>query len=183
MNKAKLYVGFILISSLLLSSFPSTVNACSCGIQSVEREMERSDAVFSGMVVNVREARRPGGILGREDLFQVSKEVHLQVKDTWKGVKEGHVIIRTGLWDGDCGIDFKVGTKYMVYATNSTMYGAKEALESTICNRTTELSNAKEDLEILGEGQPPSNRLYQVFGTYLIIGIVLILIIKTRKKV
>ena len=42
----------------------------------------------------------------------------------------------------------------MVYANESTMYGAK-ALVSTICDRTNELSVLQEDLTILGEGQPP----------------------------
>lgn len=42
----------------------------------------------------------------------------------------------------------------MVYANESTMYGAK-SLVSTIGNRTDVLSSAQKDLEVLGEGQPP----------------------------
>ena len=42
----------------------------------------------------------------------------------------------------------------MVYANESTMYGAK-SLVSTMGNRTDVLSSAQKDLEVLGEGQPP----------------------------
>ena len=80
----------------------------------------------------------------------------------------------------------------MVYANESTMYGAK-ALVSTICDRTNELSVLQEDLKILGEGQPPiedvdltdkheGNQLYIWVAIIIAVGILLIFIFKKRKN-
>ena len=49
---------FIFIIILFIGSFPSITSACSCAeLPSVEEEFERSQAVFSGKVVDVREKR------------------------------------------------------------------------------------------------------------------------------
>ena len=80
----------------------------------------------------------------------------------------------------------------MVYANESTMYGAK-SLVSTICDRTNELSVLQEDLTILGEGQPPiedvdltgkheGNQYYIWVAIVIAIGILLIFIFKKTKK-
>ncbi|KEF39645.1 hypothetical protein M670_00666 [Schinkia azotoformans MEV2011] len=72
----------------------------------------------------------------------------------------------------------------MVYAHESTMYGAK-SLVTIICDRTNELSALQGDLEILGEGQSPieevnlsgkhdGNQFYIWVALALAIGVVLI---------
>lgn len=160
-------------------------SACKCAeLPSVEEEFERSQAVFSGKVVDIREKRSLKGNITKSVLFEVSK--------TWKGVKQSQIIITTGQGGGDCGFDFKEGQDYLVYANESTMYGAK-SLVSVICNRTNELRSSQEDLKILGVGQPPieevdltsmheENQLYIGVVVIVAIAVVLIFILIRRKK-
>jgi len=176
---------FTFIIILFIISFPSNTSACSCAeLPSVEEEFERSQAVFSGKVVDIREKRSIKGYITKSVLFEVT--------DTWKGVKQSQIIITTGQGGGDCGFDFKEGQEYLVYANESTMYGAK-ALVSTLCNRTNEWSVLQEDLKILGEGQPPiedvdltgkheGNQLYIWVAIVIAIGILLISIFRRRKQ-
>lgn len=79
----------------------------------------------------------------------------------------------------------KRGEDYLVYANPSSMYGNKEQLVTIICDRTTVLAQAEEDLAILGEGKIPLkqvdltkefNRLS--LGTWVsVLGIVLIVVL------
>lgn len=181
---------FALCSSFLflMVSFPSTSSACSCAEQqSVEEEFKQSKAVFSGEVLEVKENRSTNGSMSNSVLFEVSK--------TWKGVDETQIIITTGVGGGDCGIEFNKGEEYLVYATESTMYG-ENTLVSTICDRTGELQSLQDDLTFLSEGKVPSqkvdladelegnpNYLYLIVGA-TIIGVVLIVvfIVQKRKK-
>ena len=175
----------VFISIILLGSFPLITSACSCAeLPSVEEEFERSQAVFSGKVVDVREKRSIKGYQTKSVLFKVT--------NTWKGVKQSQIIITTGQGGGDCGFNFKEGQEYLVYVNKSTMYGGK-TLVSTICDRTNELSVLQEDLKILGEGQPPiedidltgkhkENQYYIWGAAVIVIGILLILIFRRRKK-
>lgn len=185
MKKVMPILAFILISILLIGSFPSISSACSCAeLPSIEEELERSQAVFSGKVVKVRENRSLKGYITKSVLFEVSK--------IWKGVEQSQIIITTGQGGGDCGFDFKEGQEYLIYANESTMYGAK-SLVSVICDRTNELDSSQEDLAILGEGQPPveevdltdkhaGNQFYIWGAVVVAIGIVLIFVLKRRKN-
>ncbi|WP_449623092.1 hypothetical protein [Robertmurraya sp. Marseille-Q9965] len=170
----------------LMVSFPSTSSACSCAEQqSVEEEFKQSKAVFRGKVLEVKENRSINGSMSNSVLFEVSK--------TWKGVDETQIIITTGVSDGDCGIEFRKGEEYLVYATESTMYG-ENTLVSTICDRTGELQTLRDDLTILGEGKVPSQKvdltnelegnpiyLYLIVGA-TIIGVVLIVVFFVQKR-
>lgn len=186
MKKVIPIIAFISMSILLISSFPSITSACSCAeLPSVEEEFERSQAVFSGRVVDVREKRSLQGYMTKSVLFEVT--------NTWKGVKQSQMIITTGQGGGDCGFDFKEGQDYLVYSNESTMYGAK-SLVSIICDRTNKMSSLQEDLKILGEGQPPieevdltgkhkGNQLFIWVAVALIIGVILIFISKRVFKI
>ena len=185
MKKVMPILAFVFISILLLGSFPTITSACSCAeLPSVEEEFERSQAVFSGKVIDVKEKRSIKGYQTKSVLFEVT--------NTWKGVKQSQILITTGQGGGDCGFDFKKGQEYLVYANESTMYGAK-SLASTICDRTNELSVLQEDLTILGEGQQPiedvdltdkheGNQFYMWGAVIIAISIVFIFIFKRRKK-
>ena len=186
MKKAILFIACIFIGILLLGSFPSITSACSCvELPSAEEEFDRSKAVFSGKVVDIREKRSQNGYSPKSVLFDVT--------NTWKGVDQSQIIITTGQGGGDCGFDFKLGQEYLIYANESTMYGEK-LLVSIICSRTNELSSSEEDLTILGEGQPPIDKVdltgkhegkhFYIWGTVVIaIGIVITLRLQRRKKV
>jgi len=114
---------------------------------SVDKGFSRSQAVFSGEVIEIKDNN---GLLGGH-----GKTVLFNVKETWKGINETEVTIATGSNDGGCGIAFVVGEEYLVYARLSEMYG-DESLTSIICDPTTALGNATEDIAILGQGQVPT---------------------------
>jgi hypothetical protein len=185
LKKAILFLPFVFIGILLIGSFPSSTSACSCAESpSVEEELERSKAVFSGKVVDIKEKRSLNGYTSKSVLFDVT--------NTWKGARQSQMIITTGQGSGDCGVDFKEGEEYLVYANESTMYGA-ESLVSIICDRTNELSSSQGDLVILGEGQPPIEevdltgkhegiRIYIWVMLVVAIGIVAIFLLIRRKR-
>lgn len=185
MKKATPILVYIFIGMLIIGSFPSVTKACSCAEPpSVESELERSKAVFSGKVLDIREKRSLNGYTMKSVLFEVI--------NTWKGIRQSQMIITTGQGGGDCGFDFKEGKEYLVYAKKSSMYGTK-SLVSIICDRTNELSSSKEDLAILGEGQPPieevdltgkhgGNQFYIWVTVVVAVGAVLILVRMKRKK-
>ncbi|MCJ7840016.1 hypothetical protein MUB24_03640 [Lederbergia sp. NSJ-179] len=149
MRKLMLFMILFAFFNILFIQFsPAPVQACSCAeLPGVEEEFDRSKAVFSGKVLEVREKTDSSGYMYKSILFQVIK--------TWKGIKESQVIITTGIGGGDCGIDFKEGQEYLVYADETDTYEAK-TLSTVICDRTNKIHSSQEDLEILGEGQPPT---------------------------
>ena len=68
------------------------------------------------------------------------------------------------------------------------MYGDKAELVTVICDRTTELSAAQEDLAVLGEGKEPTEQVdlevaesKSMFGIIAAVGIVLLSIIRLEK--
>ncbi|GIN72096.1 hypothetical protein J14TS2_25710 [Bacillus sp. J14TS2] len=154
MKKLNLFLlMFVLFSALFVYGLPIPVQACSCAeLPEVEEGLEQSKAVFSGEVLNIKEKVNRSGYR--------YKSVLLQVNNTWKGVKESQVIISTGLGGGDCGFDFAKGREYLGYAykSDTDLYGA-DTLSTNICDRTNTIHAAQEDLEILGEGESPTDKI------------------------
>ncbi|RIW34649.1 hypothetical protein D3H55_09035 [Bacillus salacetis] len=143
----------VLVSSIFIcfTINPNPANACSC-IEplSVEDELARSEAVFSGKAVKVTD---------KEAGFRKSglKRIIFEVHETWKGASDSQILITTGSGGGDCGIEFREGEDYLVYARQSDMYGGSGDLVTIMCDRTAKLTEAVEDMELLGEGSPPEN--------------------------
>ena len=185
LKKAMTILVFIFSGIFIISSFPSITSACSCAeLPSVEEEFERSKAVFSGKVIDIKDKRSLKGYRSKSVLFEVT--------NTWKGVEQSQIIITTGQGGGDCGYNFIKGEEYLVYAGESIMYGTN-SLVSTMCDRTDVLSSSQEDLEVLGEGKPPieevnlsskhnRNQIYIWATVAVAIGIVVFFILKSRRK-
>lgn len=84
--------------------------------------------------------------------------VEFQVERWWKGEATSEIFLVTGNTrnsDGTgsssgCDYSFKEGESYLVYA-----YGKEDELRTSSCARTKLLTNAEEDLRILGEGKEP----------------------------
>jgi hypothetical protein len=122
----------------------STTFACSCMKPGgVKEELSRSDQVFSGKVLEIKNEKSSDGFTKKVVLFKVNQ--------TWKGKKVSKIKITTGQGGGDCGYRFQKNHDYLVYANKSDMYGKKE-LVAVICSRTNDLASAKGDLAILGKG-------------------------------
>ncbi len=152
----KRLIAFILMACLgfgiMVLSSPSAVYACSCAQPlSVSAQFERSEAVFVGEVLEVQEKRSMGGRVTKAALFEVDR--------IWKGGTQSQIIIHTGSGGGDCGIYFEPGQDYLVYAQHSKMYEGEELLTSIICDRTSEVAAAQEDLMLLGGGNAPTEQV------------------------
>jgi len=184
LNRVVRYLLSIFICILIIVPLPSITSACSCAkLPTVEDGFQHSKAVFSGKVIDIKDKKTIQGYMSKSVLFEVS--------NTWKGVEQSQIMITTGQGGGDCGFDFKEGKEYLVYANDSTMYGA-ESLVSIICDRTNELNSSKEDLGILGQGKPPIekvdlsgkqnvNPIYIWVLVFIVIGIFLTWIIRKKQ--
>ncbi len=135
------YVIFAVIAgSLLLINNKDSAFACSCAppLTPLE-ELDRSAAVFSGKVANIK-----------EDSSRSAYEVRFFVERSWKGDFADRdfapsVTVFTALDSAACGYAFEEDEKYLVYA-----YRSGESLDTNICSRTQPLGNAQEDLNALG---------------------------------
>jgi len=129
----------IIITTFLFAFFTvlsaSSVLACSCvpqGSQSIETQVKEaytnSTAVFVGEVVEVIE---------KPDVYIT--EVKFKDVKSWKNEFKDAVVIKTGRGGGDCGYEFEVGKKYLVYAD-----GDKNKLRTNICTRTSAFESNKD---------------------------------------
>lgn len=143
---------FVFVACLAVGIFLITVGssvsyACKCvELPSIEEEFEQSDAVFSGKVIAIKEGKENStGSRSEKILFEVSS--------TWKGPKESQIILE--FYESSCSIIFKKGKEYLVYASKNPEFKNKAVLTSQLCDRTVEVSKAKEDLTFLGNGDSP----------------------------
>ena len=137
---------------LMVFADSSAVYGCSCvGPLSVSAQFERSDAVFTGQVMEVKEQKSSRGYMTKAVLFEIERY--------WKGGTQTQISIQTGNGGGDCGMNFEPSQDYLVYAQYSQMYGDVERLVTIICDRTKERAAAQEDLMQLGDGYVPTERV------------------------
>jgi hypothetical protein len=141
--------------------------ACSCiGEIPACQRVWISDAVFVGRVLNItnvedeQEPRRA---------FLESRRVTLEVLEQFRGRSllvpdsASTVEVFTGQGGGDCGIAFKKGESYLVFANASK--GVQSLLRTGLCDRTRELSRAQEDLPYLRALATSSPRGGRVYGS------------------
>jgi hypothetical protein len=110
-----------------------------------ERELDRATSVFAGEVVNIKGSwvpEEPGAkVYFRDDA------VSFRVSEVWKGPERETLEVTTPSEGGPaCGYSFKEGREYLVYAEGKKM-------NVSSCGRTTLLSKASADLEVLGNGE------------------------------
>lgn len=127
--------------------------ACSCGRRAdPPLAFDEADAVFAGTVTAIDRRDDPRWLyellaevdhrLGTTlfpDAWDVA--VDLSVDSAWKGVTSTRVRVQTGSGGGDCGVPFRAGDRYLIYATFW-----EDALFTSICTRTAPPARAIEDL-------------------------------------
>lgn len=136
-------IGILLSVFLLVWSMPleRKVRACSCiELPTVSEAKEQSDAVFLGAITDISDVN-------------IQREVTIDVREAWKGVKTKTIKIYTGFNDGDCGLPIDIGESYLFYANDFSEGNDDGFLTSNICTRTTSEANAMEDLKELGAGK------------------------------
>jgi len=125
----------------LMAATPASGVACSCEIAGPPCEAAwKSDAVFAGTVRSVVEIdhdayERPYG----------SRLVTVDVERAFANAATGPLELITGRGGGDCGYQFAVGQRYLIYATK-TPTGHWHA---STCSRTRPIEKAQEDLQYL----------------------------------
>jgi hypothetical protein len=130
----------VILLTAAVTTFPTVSFACKCDWPpSVEQELERSKAVFSGKIIDVK----------NEDN---NRKILFEVDETWKGVSESQIILTDEL--SSCSLDFHEGESYLVYA-----YEFQGELTTNTCDRTKEISGAGEDLATLGKGTTPTEEV------------------------
>jgi len=127
-------------------SIPSASHACEChcdnpGMNGPKEMERRAKAVFVGEIIKLREATP------EDERNHSSPYVfRVRVERYWKGVTTPEISISA--MDGPpgcCGIELKVGEKYLIYAVYKDLRIA--------CTRTRPLESAAEDLKALGPGK------------------------------
>ena len=130
----------------LVVLLPDCASACTCLYfggstqQRAERMLDESGAVFAGKVVDLKRGFRKGPYSG------VSK-VSFRVSEVWKGPKRETLELTTPSQGGACGYSFSEGRKYLVDATGK--------MSVDLCSETKPLSEARELVEALGNGETP----------------------------
>lgn len=118
-------------ASLILGS-PQPVYACSCIGLSVLSALQRSDAVFQGIVTATNPISPNVAYTEWSTDFQVSRK--------WKGLVPAVVHVVATRDDGSCGIKFNVGKDYIVYGIASK---EPSVFHTVICLRTGEFESAE----------------------------------------
>lgn len=192
MNVLKHFMFWGLALGLLLHGWdlmPDRVWACSCAYNdSVQEEMAKRTAVFSGRVVDLEKKRQGLTSSSADPVF-----VHLETDRVWKGQELGRKItVSTALSGASCGYTFEEGREYLVYA-----HGEMDQLQVSLCSLTKPLIDADSDLLLLGEGQAPTgpggfthdgNDLSLMIGTGIIAGVALfmalivVILLRLRRK-
>lgn len=154
----------IILTILVFSLIGATkVLACDCPGQTTKQAIEKSKAVFSGEVLDFEyrkgipnwsmdeQAKRTGKAISYETLV-----VKVRVKQWWKGEVPTEIYLltdRTRNADGSssrssCDYTFRKGETYLIFAT-----GKENDYRTSSCARTRKMTEAEDDLKILGEGK------------------------------
>lgn len=128
-----------------------TASACTCAPPtSVQEAVEGAEAVFVGKVIQISE--RSEQLKDSEDVSRykmLTKEVLFEVGPSWKGASEEDIVIYSALGESfSCGINFKEGRRYLVYA-----YDYEGELHTSWCTRSTRFPEAIIDIVVLEKGK------------------------------
>ena len=128
----------------LAGSFPDA-RACSCLPIDFYGAVARSDAVFLGEVLQITPIE--------DDLF-LRVSVHVRVEASWKGQPPPEAAVITAMYDASCGYPFRIGRRYLIYATHSSDPGAQAEFSTHLCSRTHETWPEDPDIQLLGAPLP-----------------------------
>lgn len=137
--KRKLILAALTLAAWQLSA--ATASACSCLEYGTPpcAAYARADAVFAGVVTDIRKLPAESGQAPPEAL------VRFTVEESFKGVSVRELEVAT-LHDTSCDIGFKKGERWLVYAHRGEGAGQ---LGAPPCTRTHRLGGADADLDYL----------------------------------
>ena len=143
---------------LVAAASAPLAEACSCiGSGPPCQNFFQSEAVFVGTVTGIR----PLQVQADADRHVFDRRVvAFTVEKRVRGTLGATVDVRTGNGGGDCGFDFKIGERYVVYAYRHT----DGSLGTGICSRTRRAAEAAEDLAYFA-ALPATGSGARLFGT------------------
>lgn len=120
-------------------------HACSCAaFPDPLTALNRADAVFSGKVLHLKEEKIDSGDTKWKALMEIDR--------TWKGINQSQAWVYTNYGgSAACGMDFTEGETYLIYAHITE----GNRIETSICSRSADLTQAGDDLRELGSGKVP----------------------------
>jgi hypothetical protein len=133
------------ILTIVLLNFET--KACTCiGESAVKDEIENKDAVFVGTIAESEEIRIYDTLSPNKTIYRVELKYTMVVETIYKGLQfSDTTYIFTGSGGGDCGFNFQIGQKYIVYARNlktedryngPVFIDKKSAFYTNVCTRT-----------------------------------------------
>lgn len=151
-----------LLTLSLVALLPDCASACSCAAlpgtpqERAGKALSGSTAVFSGEVVELEKPPPDTEMVEGTWLTVMvmggggeEATVTLRVSEVWKGPRRQTVTVSTEADSGmGCGYPFEKGREYLVYATGDDP-------SVNLCSETKPLSEARADLEALGNGASP----------------------------
>lgn len=137
-------LGFLVLLGALTVAPPCETGFCDC-VSPPDVQSARNSAVvvFTGRVLSIRDTVVGEGM--QHGPWQM-RAVTLRVDRAWKGVDSRRFVVLTGMGGGDCGVPFRRGESYLVYAGGPS---AGWPIAS-ICGRTAPLARADADILALG---------------------------------
>jgi hypothetical protein len=129
---------------LLVAS--GVARACSCAVSPNPRPCSTywgSPVIFTGLVTDFSTITPPAPREGERREQFPQRVARFNVEESFRGLKGATAEVTTGMGGGDCGYDFKVGARYIVYA----YAGEGGKLSTGICSATKPLETAGAELE------------------------------------
>jgi hypothetical protein len=99
-------------------------------------------AVFRGTVIDLIDTTVFNAAARRSDPGVAAA---IRVEASWKGPLDSVIVVLTRRPSEGCGVPFRTGERYLVYAV-----GYRDDLQTSACLRTRRVADATEDLTSLG---------------------------------
>lgn len=121
--------------------------ACRCDVpqQTPEALYAQTEFIFEGTVEKLNEP-------GKGERDPVLRLATFKVTRVWKGQVEDGAVVSTHWDDEACGVQFRKGEKYLVFARRAPPE-AKARLATSSCTSTTAISHAAKLIEALGRAK------------------------------
>ena len=155
MDKVRAYLLLVtlavVVTGLWFLASPAPSYGCSCIVPGTpSEELEKSAAVFTGKVLSIEKNQRLKiPVVSSDDPTDIARKlkVNFQVDRVWKGYASETMSLGTAQYGASCGFTFVEGGEYLVYS--------RDGATVSLCSRTKLISDAQEDLDALGAGNPP----------------------------
>lgn len=144
MRSPRLALSLTVLALFLLA--PCVARACSCAVSPNPRPCSTywsAPVVFTGLVTDFSTVTPPAPREGERSEQYPQRVARFSVEEAFRGLPGASAEVTTGMGGGDCGYDFKVGARYLVYA-----YAGKDGkLATGICSATKPIERAAAELE------------------------------------